>query len=60
MMKVWFHYGYYYYTEMLLFVQCNKLFSSLHGKWKEDICFYTSLYLTENLHSCRPRDGASQ
>lgn len=52
MMKVWIHYRYYYYTEMLFFVQCDKLFSSLQDKQKEDTCFYTLLYLIENLHSC--------
>lgn len=30
---------------MLDKLRCDKLFSSIHNKWKEDICLYTSLYL---------------
>jgi len=39
------------YQLMLLFVQCDKWFSSVHDKRKEDISLYTLLYLIENLHS---------
>lgn len=38
-------------SEIILFVQGDKLFSSIHNKWIEDTCFYNLLCLNKTLHS---------